>query len=104
MKVFGHGTFPRRDLAIRYSLGLPGVSLAIIGMDDTGQIDENIELAADLRPLGDQEEQELVEEVRPLVEWDATESQEEGKSDLFWLHDTKVMGWAEQDEPVLVSY
>lgn len=103
MKVFGHGTFTRRDLALRYSLALPGVSLAIVGMDDTGQIDANVELAAHIRPLGGDEEQELVAEVRPLVERDASESQE-GQGDLFWLHDTKVMGWQEQDEPVLVRY
>jgi aryl-alcohol dehydrogenase-like predicted oxidoreductase len=103
MKVFGHGTFTRRDIALRYSLGLPGVSLAIVGMDDIAQIDANVELAKSIRPLTADEEQELVEHVRPLVERDATESQE-GNSDLFWLHDTKVMGWQEHDEPVLVRY
>ena len=103
MKVFGHGTFARRDLALRYSLGLPGVSLAILGMDNVEQIDENVELAANIQPLGLDEEQELVAEVRPLVERDANDSQE-GQGDLFWLHDTKVMGWQEQDEPMLVRY
>jgi aryl-alcohol dehydrogenase-like predicted oxidoreductase len=103
MKVFGHGTFTRRDLALRYSLGLPGVSLAIIGMDNVDQIDANVELAAAVQPLTTDEEQELVAEVRPLVERDANDSQE-GQGDLFWLHDTKVMGWEEQDEPVLVRY
>src|SRR5215210_9426532 len=34
MKVFGHGAFENRELALRYSLGLPGVSVAIIGMDN----------------------------------------------------------------------
>lgn len=103
MKVFGHGVFPRRDLALRYSLGLPGVSLAILGMDDIAQIDENVRLTRHLSPLTADEEEVLVGDVRPLVERDATESQE-GKSDLFWLHDTKVMGWEKEDEPVLVSY
>ena len=104
MKVFGHGVFPRRDLALRYSLGLPGVSLAILGMDDISQIDENVDLAANLASLTDEEEGALVDDVRPLVERDASESQENGKSDLFWLHDTKVMGWQKDDEPVMVSY
>jgi uncharacterized protein len=103
MKVFGHGTITRRDLALRYSLGLPGVSLAIVGMDNVEQIDANVELATGYRPLDVDEEQQLVDEVRPLVERDASES-EEGKGDLFWLHDTKVMGWQEHDEPVLVRY
>lgn len=103
MKVLGHGTFPNRELALRYSLGLPGVSLAIVGMDDPAQIDENVGIVAAFRPLDPQEEQQLVADVRPLVEQDATESTE-GKSDLFWLHDTEVMGWDEQDEPALVAY
>jgi hypothetical protein len=43
--------------------------------------------------------------VRPIVEADAKESQEEaGRSRLFWLHDTKVMGWEKNDEPQLVWY
>ncbi len=103
MKVFGHGTIENRELALRYSLGLPGVALAIIGMDNVEQIDENVALATSIRPLDQDEEQQLAAEVRPLVEKDAEDSQQ-GESDLFWLHDTKVMGWQEQDEPVLVRY
>lgn len=103
MKVFGHGTIENRTLALRYSLGLPGVSLAIVGMDNIEQIDENVELATNIRHLSGDEEEQLVSEVRPMVERDATESAE-GKGDLFWLHDTKVMGWQQHDEPALVSY
>lgn len=103
MKVFGHGAFESRDLALRYSLGLPGVSLAILGLDSVDQIDEAVENAAAFRPLEEQEEARLIEEVRPLVEKDSKESQE-GQGELFWLHDTTVMGWAQHDEPVLVRY
>lgn len=103
MKVFGHGEFQSRDLALRYSLGLPGVALAIVGMDSVAQLEENIAIAADFRPLDDDEQARLIDEVRPLVEQDA-EASKEGESPLFWLHDTKVTGWHEQDEPVLVSY
>lgn len=103
MKVFGHGAFARRDLALRYSLGLPGVSLAILGMDRVEQIDENVRIAASFSPLSDQELVDLIEDVRPLVEKDARDSQK-GSSELFWLHDTTVMGWQYQDEPVLVAY
>jgi uncharacterized protein len=39
MKVLGHGSFPNRELALRYSLGLPGVSLAIVGLKSPGEID-----------------------------------------------------------------
>ena len=103
MKVYGHGVFNNRELALRYSLGLPGVSLAIIGLDNEQQIDEVVELANNYRPLEEQEKDQLIQEVRPIVEKDAKASKE-GKSDLFWLHDTSVMGWQQKDEPVMVDY
>jgi aryl-alcohol dehydrogenase-like predicted oxidoreductase len=103
MKVLGHGEFQSRDLALRYSLGLPGVSLAIVGMNTPEQVDQIAALAAAYRPLDEPELDRLLDEVRPLVEQDATDS-EEGKGALFWLHDTKVMGWKEQSEPELVAY
>ena len=105
MKVFGHGQFERRDLALRYSLGLPGVSLAILGLDNEQQIDEAVAAAQGFELLNDAEHEELVASVRPLVEEDAEiASKGEGQSPLFWLHDTSVMGWSKHDEPVLVSY
>src|ERR671932_87461 len=55
MKVFGHGELEQRELALRYALSLPGVSLAIIGMDEESQIDENVRLAQSIAPLGDGE-------------------------------------------------
>ncbi len=103
MKVLGHGTFPDPKRALRYSLGLPGVSLAIVGMDSIEQIDEAVDIAAGYHPLTEDEEEQLIEEVRPLVEKDAKESSE-GKGRLFWLHDTNVMGWKKHDEPALVEY
>jgi predicted aldo/keto reductase-like oxidoreductase len=103
MKVLGHGQFASVDLALRYSLGLPGVSLAIVGMDVPVQIDQIADIAAEYTPLSEAEEARLIEEVRILVEQDAQESQE-GKGCLFWLHDTTVMGWQENDEPALVRY
>jgi len=103
MKVLGHGAFTRRDLALRYTLGLPGVSLAIVGMDTPEQIDEIVSIAAQYRPLEEREEERLIDEVRPIVERDAQESKQ-GQSTLFWLHDTTVMGWSQHDEPALVDY
>ena len=103
MKVLGHGQFASVDLALRYSLGLTGVSLAIVGMDVPTQIDQIVEIAAGFTPLREEEEARLIEEVRPLVEQDAKESKE-GKGSLFWLHDTSVMGWQQHDEPVQVHY
>jgi len=103
MKVLGHGHFRSRELALRYSLGLPGVSLAIVGMGSPAQIEAIVEIAANFRPLDEREEARLIDEVRPLVERDAKASKE-GKSDLFWLHDTTVMGWQQKDEPAMVDY
>ena len=103
MKVMGHGTYPDRELALRYSLGLPGVSLAIVGMDAPEQIDQNVAIAAAFQPLSDEELERLIDGARPLVERDARESQK-GRGDLFWLHDTAVSGWQQHDEPVLVTY
>ena len=103
MKVYGHGAFENRELALRYSLGLPGVSLAIIGLDNEQHIDEVVELASRYEPLSDDERDTLIDEVRPIVEQDAKDSKEK-KGQLFWLHDTSVMGWSQQDEPVLVDY
>ncbi|HYN87745.1 MAG TPA: aldo/keto reductase [Ardenticatenaceae bacterium] len=103
MKVLGHGEFHNRRQALYYSLGLPGVSLAIVGMDTPEHVTEIVELAAAYRPLNAVEVQDLVDEIRPLVERDAKQSQK-GESRLFWLHDTSVTGWAHDDEPALVAY
>lgn len=103
MKVFGHGAYQSRDLALRFSLGLPGVSLAILGLNDERQIDEAIELAGDQRHLEEEEHRQLVEEVRVVLEQDLEESKS-GKGRLFWLRDTAVMGWVQKDEPVMVDY
>jgi uncharacterized protein len=103
MKVLMHGHINNPAAGFRYSLGLPGVSLAIVGMSSTEQIDEMVAIAASFEPLDDRETAELLEETRSLVEEDARQS-EQGWSNLFWLHDTKVMGWCYEDEPAGVAY
>jgi uncharacterized protein len=105
MKVLGHGEFANVELAMRYSLGLPGVALAIVGMDSIEQINHNVAIAAAFEPLREDERQQLIDEVQPIVERDAEHaSKEAGRSPLFWLHDTKVMGWEKKDEPEMVWY
>lgn len=104
MKVLGHGSFKSTELALRYSLGLPGVAVAIVGMDDVKQIEENVEVAANFRPLEEREEGKLIDEIKKLVQSDSQEAKKKGQSTLFWLHDTNVMGWQEKDEPTLVEY
>ena len=103
MKTLGHGQIKNIDLALRYSLGLSGVSLAIVGMDVPVQIQQIAQIATDFTPLAEAEEARLIEEVRPLLEKDAEESQK-GESKLFWLHDTTVSGWAHHDEPLRIRY
>lgn len=104
MKVLGHGEFKSVELALRYSLGLPGVSVAIVGMESEDQIDENVAVAAAFQPLEEREEARLIDEVKKLVRSDSQEAKKKGQSALFWLHDTNVMGWQEKDEPALVEY
>jgi len=103
MKVLGHGEYPNIERSLRYSLGLPGVSVAILGMDQREQIDQNVEIAAAFTPLTQAEYEKLIDDVRPLLEKEMDEV-EKGKGKLFWLHDTKVTGWQQKDEPALVTY
>jgi aryl-alcohol dehydrogenase-like predicted oxidoreductase len=100
MKVFGHGELKQHDLALRYSLGLPGVSLAILGMQEEAQIDENVRLAQQITPLSQSELDALLAEARGLVEND-TPSQ---NSPVFWLYDIKTMAWKQDSEPATVAY
>lgn len=103
MKVLGHGTYPNIGRGLRYSLGLPGVSVAIVGMDDTAQIDQNVDAVARFEPLDNDEYEQLVQDVKPLIEREMDEAKE-GQGSLFWLHDMKVMGWDQKDEPAMVAY
>ena len=51
MKVLGHGHFPDPELALRYALGLPSVSLAIVGMASPQEIEQIVSIAAAYQPL-----------------------------------------------------
>src|SRR5439155_2550742 len=87
MKVYGHGELKQRELALRYSLGLPGVSLAILGMDDEAQIDENVRLAESLSPLSGGELETLLQEAKGLLVADRPSDD----SPVFWIYDSKTM-------------
>ncbi|PLS77027.1 MAG: aldo/keto reductase [Chloroflexi bacterium] len=100
MKVYGHGELKERELALRYSLGLPGVSLAILGMEEESQIDENVRLAQNYRPLAGEEINPLIDEARALVENDKPSN----NSPIFWLYDLTTMAWKENSEPLAVAY
>jgi len=100
MKVYGHGQLQQRELALRYALSLPGVSLAILGMDDEAQIDENVQLAQQVSPLSETDLHTLLAEARALVENDKPSN----SSPVFWLYDIKTMAWKEDSEPATVAY
>ena len=100
MKVYGHGSLKQRELALRYSLGLPGVSLAILGMDDKSQIDENVRLAQNITPLSEGELDTLLGEAESCFENDKPSD----SSPIFWIYDSKTMAWEDDSEPFSVSY
>src|SRR5919206_1161208 len=100
MKVYSHGEIKQRELALRYSLGLPGVSLAILGMNDEAQIDENVRLAQNITPLSEAELDTLLAEARGLVENDKPSDD----SPIFWIYDIKTMAWKQDSEPAMVAY
>jgi aryl-alcohol dehydrogenase-like predicted oxidoreductase len=100
MKVFAHGEIARRDLALRYALSLPGVSLAIVGMAEEAHIDENVRLAESLAPLDDSELETLLAEAKALLDGDRASE----NSRVFWIYDSKTLAWKEDSEPELVRY
>jgi predicted aldo/keto reductase-like oxidoreductase len=101
MKVFGHGSLKERSLCLRYALNLPAVSLAIIGMDDEKQIDENVQLAQNIKPLSEQEMGRLIQEAKALI---MENIQPSDKNPIFWIFDNKTMAWQEDSEPAMVAY
>lgn len=58
--------------AFRYALGLPGASLAVIGMNSVGEVERNIAWARAWEPLTGEEEERLEVDGRTLAaEWGA---------------------------------
>ncbi|HEX8600610.1 MAG TPA: aldo/keto reductase [Chloroflexia bacterium] len=100
MKVYGHGELKKRELALRYSLGLPGVSTAILGMKEAAEIEENVRLAQSFKPLEEDELQALLDEAKKLVESDKPADD----SPIFWIYDSKSMAWQENSIPATVAY
>ncbi len=67
MKVMGLGVLgPFYDKALRYTLGLP-ISTAIVGMETMEQLEKNLTVAENFKPLTDEERLELFREILPLV-------------------------------------
>ncbi|MBI4605265.1 MAG: aldo/keto reductase [Planctomycetes bacterium] len=60
------------DLALRYALSLEGLSLAVVGMKDEAELEENVRRARAFEPLGAAERERLRELGKSLAaEWGA---------------------------------
>jgi aryl-alcohol dehydrogenase-like predicted oxidoreductase len=67
MKVMGLGVLaPFYEKALRYTLGLP-ISTAIVGMESMEQLEKNLAVAENFRPLSDEERLEFFREIMPLL-------------------------------------
>jgi len=67
MKVMGLGVLaPFYQKALRYTLGLP-ISTAIVGMETMEQLEKNLSVAENFKPLTDEERLELFREIMPQV-------------------------------------
>ncbi len=67
MKVLALGKLAQvYDRALRYTFGLP-ISTTIVGMESMEQLERNLAVAENYRPLSDQEKLDLYREVLPLV-------------------------------------
>ena len=67
MKAMALGVLaPFCEKALRYTLGLP-ISTAIVGMETMEQLEKNLAVAENFKPLTDEERLEFFREVMPLV-------------------------------------
>ena len=67
MKVMGLGRLAHiYDRALRYTFGLP-ISVAIVGMESMGQLQRNLVVAEDYKPLSDGERLKLFKGILPMV-------------------------------------
>jgi predicted aldo/keto reductase-like oxidoreductase len=67
MKILGLSRLaPIYDKALRYAFGLP-INTAIVGMESMEQLQKNLAVAENYKPLNDIERLELYQEVLPKV-------------------------------------
>ncbi len=69
MKVMAHGWFGEEGMAepaLRYVLGLDGVATALVGVDDVRQLEQNVRVARECRPLSDAEREDLLSRSRAM--------------------------------------
>jgi aryl-alcohol dehydrogenase-like predicted oxidoreductase len=71
MKVMAAGWFGPPKLAeqaLRFTLGLDGVATAAVGVDDIAQVEENVRVARECRPLSDAERDALLARARDMYQ------------------------------------
>lgn len=67
MKVMAHGWLGERSAqAVRFVLSLPGVSAAVVGVDNIKELEQNARAARDAQPMGEAERKELLEAARRM--------------------------------------
>ncbi|RXT13852.1 aldo/keto reductase [Ammoniphilus sp. CFH 90114] len=67
MKVMALGKLvPWYEKALRYTLGLP-ISTTIVGMESMEQLEKNLAIAKDFRPLSEEEQLEFFKDIMHLV-------------------------------------
>ena len=69
MKVMAYGFLADHvDAALRYAMGLPGVAAAVVGVDDTAQLEQLVAIASRFKPLTDSESKKLLADARDIYE------------------------------------
>ena len=69
MKVMAYGFLEEhREHALRYVLGLPGVSAAVVGVDTIEQLEQHVEVAAAFQPLSEEDRTKLLGAARGIYE------------------------------------
>lgn len=71
MKVVGAGWLSEENYhepALRFALGRPGVSAAVLGMNTVEQVEQNVRIAREARKLTDDGIKELMARMRMLYE------------------------------------
>jgi aryl-alcohol dehydrogenase-like predicted oxidoreductase len=71
MKVMAHGWFGSEGVAeqaLRFVLGLEGVATALVGVDDVRQLEQNVRVARECRPLSESERDALLARARTMYE------------------------------------
>jgi len=79
MKVLAYGFLKdHAERALRFVLGLPGVSVAVVGVDNMEQVERNVAVARVFQPLTETERTELMDTARQIYQ--------ERQSEAWFIH------------------